>query len=148
MVTGKPREPAGVFERMALGASTTFVSKIASTGIKFATQVVLCRLLGAEGFGLYALCIVVYQVGELLAGMGLETGAVRFVSIHVGSGDRHRLAGTLLASAILPCVAGLVVGGVVWLTASPLACHVFDKPDMVVALKIVAVALPFGATAG
>jgi len=145
-VTATATASARAFQKLALGAGTTFAAKIVNTGTKFVTQIALCRLLGAEGFGLYALCIVVYQVGELVAGLGLESGAVRFVSIYNGSGDQPRLKGTLRRATLLPFVVGLVLCGILLVTADPLANWFFAKPDMATALKIVAIALPFGAT--
>ena len=131
--------------QIAVGAGTTFVAKVANTGIKFLTQIVLCRLLGAHGFGLYALAIVISQVGELFAGMGLESGSVRFVSIHLSEGDARRLKGVLLHSVGLPLIGGVCLATALFLLADPLARGLFDKPDLAIALRIVAIGLPFGA---
>ncbi len=141
--TGPPS--AGAVRRMAVGAGTTFAAKVANTGIKFLTQIVLCRLLGATGFGLYSLALVISQVGELFAGMGLESGSVRFVSIHHGEGDQRRLKGVLLHSVAVPLIGGLILATALFLLAEPLARDVFNEPGLAIALRIIAFAIPFGA---
>ncbi|NOS99720.1 MAG: flippase [Phycisphaerales bacterium] len=135
---------AGAIRRLALGAGTIFVAKVANTGAKFVTQVVVARLLGAEHFGLYALCIVIYQIAELFAGMGLDSGSVRFGSIHHGNGDAQRLKGVIRDSMTIPAAAGVCLGLALFLSADLLASGVFHKPAMATGLRIAAVALPFG----
>ncbi|PSO64849.1 MAG: polysaccharide biosynthesis protein, partial [Cyanobacteria bacterium QH_2_48_84] len=44
-------------KKIAKGAGISFVGKVASTGFKYLTQVILAWLLGAELFGLYTLGI-------------------------------------------------------------------------------------------
>jgi O-antigen/teichoic acid export membrane protein len=136
---------AAAVRQMAVGAGTTFAAKVTNTGIKFLTQIVLCRLLGASGFGLYSLALVISQVGELFAGMGLESGSIRYVSIHHGEGDAGRLKGVLLHSLAVPLVGGLVLATALFILAEPLARDVFDEPGLAIALRIVAIAMPFGA---
>lgn len=136
---------AGAIRRLALGAGTIFVAKVANTGAKFVTQIVIARLLGAEQFGLYALCIVIYQIAELFAGMGLDSGTVRFGSIHHGTGDAPRLKGVLRDSMSIPTAAGACLGVALFLSADLLASDLFHKPAMATGLRIAALALPFGA---
>ena len=61
-------------KKIVKGAGISFIGKVASTGFKCLTQVILAWLLGAELFGLYTLGIVLYQFGELFSRMGLERG--------------------------------------------------------------------------
>ncbi|NEQ79530.1 MAG: oligosaccharide flippase family protein [Moorea sp. SIO2I5] len=133
-------------KKIAKGAGITFVGKVASTGLKYLTQVTLAQLLGAELFGIYTLGFVIYQFGELFARMGLENGAVRYVSIHHGAGDTRKLKGVLLQAVGLSFVSGLVLGTVLFLASEPIAKSIFGKPGLVPALQLFAIALPFGAS--
>ncbi|NET59021.1 MAG: oligosaccharide flippase family protein [Symploca sp. SIO2E6] len=133
-------------KKIAKGAGITFVGKVASTGLKYLTQVTLAQLLGAELFGIYTLGFVIYQFGELFARMGLENGAVRYVSIHHGAGETRKLKGVLLQAVGLSFVSGLALGIVLLLASGPIAKLIFGKPELVPALRLFAIALPFGAS--
>ncbi len=133
-------------KKIAKGAGTTFVGKVASTGLKYLTQVTLAQLLGAELFGLYTLGFVIYQFGELFARMGLENGAVRYVSIHYGAGETRKLKGVLQQAIGLSFVSGLILATTLFLLSDPIAKSIFDKPDLAPALRLFAFAIPFGAS--
>ena len=133
-------------KKIAKGAGISFVGKVASTGFKYLTQVILAWLLGAELFGLYTLGIVLYQFGELFARMGLESGAVRYVSIHHTARDASRLKGILLYALGLPFCSGLVFGTALFVASNPIAEIIFDQPEFAPALRLFAIALPFGAS--
>ena len=132
-------------KKVAKGAEVAIAGRICSTGVKFLTQLALAWFLGAERFGLYALGFTIYQLGELFSGMGLHSGAVRFVAIHYGNGDEHKLKGTLLLSVGLPLVVGAILGLSMFFAADWVSTLVFDKPDLAPSLRVFALALPFGA---
>lgn len=133
-------------ERVAKGAGVTFIGKVIGTGLKYTTQVVMARLLGARVFGLYALGKVIYHLGQLISEMGLYAGAVRYVSIYHGVGDMRRLKGVLLQAVGLSFFGGLGLGAVLFLNSGPIAQEFFSKPELASALWIFAMALPFGAS--
>lgn len=132
-------------EKIAKGAGVTFLGKVVSTGLKYLTDLTFAWLLGAELFGLYTLGIVIYRLGELFSRLGLETGAVRYVSIHYGAGDNPRLKGTLLQAIGFAVLNGCFVGGLLFLSADSIAQAIFNKPELASALRLFAIALPFGA---
>ncbi len=132
-------------KKLVKGAGVSFIGKLVSTGFKYFTQVVLAWLLGAEYFGLYTLGITIYHFGELFSRMGLDSGVVRYVSIYHGSGDTNRLKGVLLQAIGLPFLSGIVFGSTLFLTSDPIAQGLFGKPELARALRIFAIALPFGA---
>jgi len=132
--------------RVAKGAGITFVGRVVSTGLKYLTHIVIARFLGVKLFGLYTLGVAIYQLGELLSGMGLQNGAMRYVSIHHGVGDKRRLKGIMLQAIGLPLFGGLIFSTVLFLGADPIAREIFDKPDLALLLRIFAAAIPFGAS--
>jgi O-antigen/teichoic acid export membrane protein len=132
--------------RIAVGASVSFLGKLTGTGLRYLSQVAIALFLGANLFGIYALGIAIYQFGELLAAMGLGSGVVRYAAIHHGGRDGSRLLGVLKQSTRLPFLGGLIVGLAIFMLADTIALRWFDKPPVAVVLRIVAVALPFGAS--
>jgi O-antigen/teichoic acid export membrane protein len=113
--------------------------------IRYVLQIVLAWVLGAVGFGVYALGAGVYQVAELFARLGLGAGSVRFVSVHRSAGDLPRLKGILLQSRAIPMVAGCIVGFLLFLLAPWLSTAVFEEPSLATPLRVFAVGVPLGA---
>lgn len=133
-------------KKLAKGTGISFGGKMTSTGMKYLTQVALASFLGAETFGLYSLGIVIYQLGELLARMGLESGAVRYISIHHSTGDKARLKGVLLQSLGLPFLSGVFLGSLLFLISDNIAQGIFGQPELTPILRLFAIALPLGAS--
>ncbi len=134
------------FHKLAKGAGVSFAGQIVSTAFKFLTQITLAWLLGAKFFGIYTLGLVIYQIGDMFARMGLEIGAVRYVSIHYGSDDKQRLKGVLLQTIGLPFINGILLGIAVFLSSDVIAHKIFNTPELVPIIKIFAIAIPFGAS--
>lgn len=132
--------------KLIKGAGFSFLGQVISTGLKYLTQVILAGLLGAETFGLYTLGMVIYQLVELFPRMGLETGAIRYVSLYYTSHDQKRLKGVLLQAVGLPFISGLMFGVGLFLASRPIAQLLFAQPALVPVLQIFAIALPFGAS--
>ncbi len=132
--------------KLIKGAGLSFLGQIISTGLKYLTQVILAWLMGAELFGLYTLGIILYQLAELFPRMGLETGAIRYVSIHHAQHDQRRLKGVLLQALGLPFISGLGFGAILFFVSEPVAQVVFNQPELVSVLQTFALALPFGAS--
>lgn len=77
------------------GAGGFLAVQVAGTGLAFAAQVLLARLLGAAAYGDY---VVAYAWVALLAApatAGHSTAALRFVAQYAGAGDWARLRGYL-----------------------------------------------------
>ena len=49
-------------EHLIRAASGSFIIRVSTTALSLITAVVLARLLGAEGFGIYAFCFSVSQI--------------------------------------------------------------------------------------
>lgn len=132
--------------RIAGGASISFVGRAAGAGLKFSSQLIVALFLGAELFGVYALGVALYLFAELFAGMGLINGVVRYASRFREAGDSARLKGILVRSVQLPLLAGVALAVLLFVSAEPIAVELFDEPALVPVVRIVAVAIPFGAS--
>jgi len=103
----------------ARGAGIAFVIQGAGIGLKYLSQVFFARWLGPAEFGNYTYALSWAQLLAVLGGLGLATGALRFVPEYLVAQDWPRLRGvvrrgrqlTLLASVVLAAVGT----GLVWL---------------------------------
>ncbi|MEP6758538.1 MAG: oligosaccharide flippase family protein [Actinomycetota bacterium] len=118
-----PRPPAKVPElrRLARGGALNLVGYIVSGILSFALAVVVTRLVGARGAGIFFAAIAVFTILANITELGADTGVVRFVA-RLREQDRRGDLRPLMWIALVPSVAVATVAGlatVVW--AAPIA---------------------------
>jgi O-antigen/teichoic acid export membrane protein len=134
-------------QSVARGAGLALFGRVVGNALRYGSYLAIARLLGAEGFGLYALGLAVYQLMEVGASMGLPQGSVRYVSMYLRGGDVRKLKGVLQDGWRLALGMGFVFGLILVLAAPSLAWGVFHDPPLVDVLRVFALGLPFGAAA-
>ena len=98
------------------GGGTLFAGRLFTWGIRFGIAVMLARLLGASGYGVYNLALSVAAIAAILPLLGLDTAILRYTAIFAGRGDWFAVRTNLrlmlrisLAVSLLVTV-GLVAG--------------------------------------
>jgi len=64
------------------GSSIAFTSKIIGLPFSYLFLLLITRNFGANGMGIYALCLTVLSLFTMLGGFGFDTALLRFVSEH------------------------------------------------------------------
>lgn len=107
--------------RLARGAVGSLALKVAQTLLSFASGVLLARLLGAEGYGVYAYVFSLVTLLALPAGFGLPNLVVRETSRALARSEwglvqgMWRWAGRTTAAISLVLI--VLAGGVAWVFA-------------------------------
>lgn len=91
------------------------------------------NLLSAEAYGHFALLDATARVAILVAGLGLATGLLRFMTNEAYEAERAALPFTALAMTTL---AALGLCGLVWLLAPTLAALLIDDPGGAVLVRL------------
>jgi O-antigen/teichoic acid export membrane protein len=112
------------------GASVALVLKTLAAVLTFAFNVVLARLLGADGAGMYFLALTVSAVAEVLGSMGLESTLLRFTAASATVGDWGAVKGVYTKGLKLAVGASSSVTIAIVLTAPWLAEALFSKPAL------------------
>jgi O-antigen/teichoic acid export membrane protein len=114
---------------------------------EFASRLViafmLARTLGVKDYGLYVLSISVAGIFTGISLLGLDDAVVRYVAIMSGRRDRAGLWGTLQIGFGVSAIAALIMGGVLFFGARPIAEGLFNEPRLTPLLHILAVVVPF-----
>lgn len=131
----------GDVRRLAGGAAVQLAGKLVGRGSAFLLQLALARFLGPGAYGLYALGHTLFLITGLAASLGLEHGAVRFASRHLGE-DEARLGAVLRRCLGLAVGSSLAVAAALYLGAARLAEGVFEKPGLTPVLALFAFGLP------
>ena len=128
--------------RIAKGAGITFLGDVFGKGINFISIAVLARLLGSEYFGLFALVMVVFNVGQTLSTMGLSFGVLRFAAIFSGQGDRRSAASVAWKSVVMTFGVGILVAVTIYLTSKPISGFL-GHDSLETTIKFAALGIPF-----
>ncbi|MGM0452724.1 MAG: lipopolysaccharide biosynthesis protein [Thermodesulfobacteriota bacterium] len=110
-------------KHLVRGAAGSLFIKVSTTLLTMAMAVVLARVLGVEGFGIYAFCLSVIQVLTVPAMLGGQLLLVRDVAAYKSGGEFGFLRGLLLYFRR----ANLLVSAVLALAAAAVAMWVY--PD-------------------
>ncbi|WP_415182080.1 oligosaccharide flippase family protein [Phaeovulum sp.] len=123
------------------GAVVAFVLRGIGAGLAFALNIVIARLLGAEGAGPYFIALSVTVIGSVIVRVGLDNSLLRFVSAGVALQDwgRVRSVFRLAMGVTLASSGALALGLMVF--AAPLAAQVFDRPALVGPLRYAGAAI-------
>ncbi|HLA39729.1 MAG TPA: flippase [Candidatus Glassbacteria bacterium] len=111
--------------------------------VNYAYQILLSRAGGEAEFGLFFLGISSLTLAGGVAALGIDLGVARFAPLYIGSGERNKLKGTLLAAIAVAIVSGTAIGIALWSCAGRVAQGVFSKPELAPLLEISAFCLPF-----
>jgi O-antigen/teichoic acid export membrane protein len=95
---------------LAKGMGGSAGVKVAGAALAFGVQVALARLLGVEQYGVYVFVLSWVGLLILVARLGLDVSAVRFVPQYRLRGEWSLLHGLLRTSVLAVATAGIVLG--------------------------------------
>lgn len=101
----------------------------------------LARWLGPENFGLYSIGLSVFNILTVLAVMGLDNAALRFIPIAAVSGNVIVIAPTVRTLLVFGAITSGIVTATLYATKEWLA-HVFSDKDLVIVFGFFALAIP------
>src|SRR5947209_13786935 len=103
------RRFAGILGERSFLVASAFVVQLAGAGLGFLLSVMLARLIGVAGVGLYFLAVTVVDISATISRLGLESASMRFASIAHSRGDRGGLSALYRKSLGLVFVAGITI---------------------------------------
>ncbi len=120
----------GHLREVLTGATLAFILRIIGAGAAFVLNVVIGRLLGAEGAGLYFLALSVAMFASILARFGVDNTLLRFIAAAVSQGNRGQAKGVFLQGIMIATLAGVLIALAIALTAPWSAGTIFGKPAL------------------
>lgn len=127
--------------RLFRGTSIILAGKVIGGGLSFAKSIILARVLGAAGYGLFALAGTAYDMGASISGLGFNSGLTKFVPMYKATGNNDKVAGTLRHVVYCVIATGVVVGAVILIFAGKIAAR-YHKPGLAPLLDVLAVGIP------
>jgi O-antigen/teichoic acid export membrane protein len=127
------------------GATAALVLMMLSHGLGLGFNVLLARLLGAEGTGIYYLALTVTSIAAVVGRVGLDNALLRFTAANAAQGNWAKVAGVYRNGLRIVAIASttvtvLMVGSATWIAQA-----IFSEPDLAGPLRLMALAiLPAG----
>ncbi len=146
----KPLQQHKIYEdndikKLAKGAGTFFIGSIAGRSLWVVCQIIIARTLGPEVFGLYILGLVVAKISGELARLGLNSGAMRFVSIYRRC-EQGKVKGTIISAILISFIVGIIIGGLVYVLSGFISGNIFHNAALIDVIKGFAPCIPFLST--
>ncbi|HHT9138483.1 MAG TPA: flippase [Candidatus Wunengus sp. YC60] len=132
-------------KKVAKGAGISFVGSATGRGLSILCQIIIARSFGTEVFGLYTLGLVVLRITEIVARFGLDTGAMRFVSMSQKD-NAGKVKGIFISASFISFINGIVIGGIVYYFAGFVSEAIFHKSELTDVIKTFAICIPFMTT--
>ncbi len=123
------------------GAAVALVLKVLGAGLTFLFNLVLARTLGAEGAGLYFLALTVTTIATVFGRMGLDNTLLRFTAANASVEDWSAVKGVYVKGMKLALIASSLSAVVVFIFAPVLAEKVFQKPELVIPMRWMSLAV-------
>ncbi len=129
---------------VAWGTLLAFVLKVGGSGLAFAFNVAVARLVGAEGIGLYFFALAVTTIGSVIGRVGLDNSLLRFVATRATHEDWAGVKGVYALGMRMAVVASGVVTLIVFLAAPWMATALLKKQELAEPLRWMSLSiLPF-----
>ncbi|MEH6639366.1 MAG: oligosaccharide flippase family protein [Porticoccaceae bacterium] len=129
---------------LAKKSALTFVARSVGALSQFGFNILVARMLGVEGSGLYVLSFTVVIAASIVGNFGLDLSLARLVGTNWASGKAALVRGIYFQSLLISSVASVLVSALLVLSSNYIAGVIFDAPDMAVALGIMSLSvLPY-----
>ncbi len=128
-------------QELLRGASIAFALKVLAAGLAFGLNVVLARLLGAEGSGIFFLALTIVLVAAAVGRVGMENALVRFIAANTSTGQLGKVLGVYKMSMLFSIFMSAVITVFLYLLVPWLSKVVFTKPDLAIPLTIMVFAV-------
>jgi O-antigen/teichoic acid export membrane protein len=129
--------------RLTHRAGIVLVIQVVGAGLAYLLQVLLARLLGANGYGIYSYVFICASFVALAAGLGLPAAAVRYLPVYRMRGDWGRIHGFLRLSRVATfttAVAVALVAASIALLAGAIGLVANPRPIVLAGLLVPAFA--------
>jgi len=123
------------------GTAVALVLKVVGVGLAFSFNILLARMLGVEGAGIYFLALTVATIATVFGRMGLDNALLRFTAANATIDNWEAVKGVYSKGMRLALIASSVSATTMYFVAPLLANMVFHKPELAVPLRWMALAV-------
>lgn len=128
-------------QELVTGAGVAIVVKVLAAGCTFGLNVVLAKLLGASGSGIFYLALTVVVIVAAMGRIGMENALVKFIAANVVAKNTGKVLGVYRKAILYSLCVSLILSILLCFTAPWLSQVILKKPDLTQPLTIMAFAV-------
>ncbi len=106
---------------IAKGAGISLFGSTIGIGLKYAFTAIAARGLGAHAYGLLTLALTIVNLLGLIALLGLDQGALRYIAMYRGISDESGERGTVILTTVIVGCSSVSLAVLVFFLADPIA---------------------------
>ena len=132
--------------KIAKETTVTFSGLVYGNFNRYLYSALLARWVGAEFLGIYSLANAIMLISEVVAKMGLETGAMRFVSRLNPELDQEKIQKIIASALRMTTIFSLVIMVALIISSGAIVTNILNGPPLLkLVIIIFAIAIPFNA---
>jgi O-antigen/teichoic acid export membrane protein len=131
----------GHMQEVLKGASAALMIRIFGTLLGFLLSVMIARLLGAEGSGVYFLALSVVTIASTVGRVGFDNTVVRFIAAYASENDKEGIHFVYRTAVKVVLLSSSLVTIIVFFGAEWIANILFEKPFMKVPIAVISIAI-------
>lgn len=132
-------------KKIARGSAIAIAGLFGGLLLQFISRIFIARYGSEADYGIFSLALVVLNFAMILACLGLQEGATRYIAYFRGrgKGEVTKVRVTVAVSLQLAAAASIIISIALFFSANYIASNIFHSPDLAQALKVFAIGLPF-----
>lgn len=127
---------------VAKGGGITFAGKLFLNVLRFATAVLLARILGADQLGMYSLSLSALNITMGLALFGLDAAIIRYIAVMAGRKDEEGIWSAIQIGMGISFILSALLGTALYAFSFVIAERVFNEPSLAPLLQLASVFVP------
>ncbi len=129
-------------QELHAGTANAFILRIAGYIIAYLFMLFVAKAWGSGVTGIFVLAILIIDGLALISTLGLENSVLILISKYHSSGNEDLVNEIFIKSFLLTLIISVFFSFVLYLSAEIISTNIFNKPLLIVPLKILALCLP------
>ena len=129
-------------KQIARGAGYGVLGLLLALLIQFISKLVIARYYLEAGYGIFSLALLILNFAMIVSSLGLQEGCTRYIAYFLGRNDNQSTARVVLVTAIMTVMASILIGAVLYFSASEISTGIFHTSELIVALRAFAPGVP------
>jgi len=126
------------------GAAIAFILRVIGAIAQFAFNILVARMLGADGLGIYALAFTASTFASTIGRVGLDQAMMRFIAIHADRQEWGKVKEVFLKGMSIAFITSAIAAMVMFLLAPWISVSLFHKPTLASPMQCMALSVvPF-----
>jgi O-antigen/teichoic acid export membrane protein len=126
------------------GASVSIIFRILGAIAQFSFTLILARIFGAEGMGIFVLGLTTVAIGSAFARWGIDQAALKHISIYATNNQWGDITSVYKKSIIFVLITSIAMSFFIYLLAPWIAGTIFHDPRLVSLIEVFSLSIiPF-----